>query len=99
MGTFHQDKSALHGITVVVDTKGSRVYIGRCDDEDEKQVILLDVDFHEDGANGKSKADYVKRAAKFGTWKKMDHVIIPREEVVSVTRLGEVPRTSEPAKS
>ena len=92
MGTFHKDKSALHGITVVVDTTGPRVYIGRCDDEDSQQVILLDVDFHEDGANGKSKADYVKRAAKFGAWKKLDHVIIPRAEVVSITRLGEVPR-------
>jgi len=73
------------------------VYIGRCDDEDSQQVILLDVDVHEDGANGKSKADYVKRAAKFGTWKKLDHIVIPRSEVVSVTRLGEVPRQAEPA--
>ncbi len=91
MGTFHKDKSALHGITVVVDTKGPKVWIGRCEDEDSEHVILVDADVHEDGANGKSKADYVSRAAKFGVWKKHDHVVIPRAEVVSVTRLGEVP--------
>lgn len=90
MGTFHDNKSALHGITVVVDTKGPKVYVGRCDDEDQEKVILVDADIHEDGANGKSKADYVKRAAKFGVWKKYDHLVIPRGDVTSITRLGDV---------
>ena len=90
MGTFHSDKSALHGITVVVDTKGPQVYVGRCDDEDDHQVILLDADVHEDGANGRTKQQYIDRAAKFGVWKKLDHIIIPRAEVTSVYRLGEI---------
>ena len=33
MGTFHDDKGELHGITVVVETNGRRIYIGRCDEE------------------------------------------------------------------
>ena len=37
-----------------------------------------------------SAADYVKRAAKFGVWKKYDHLVIPRGDVVSITRLGDV---------
>ena len=90
MGTFHKDKSQLHGITVVVDTKGPKVFVGRCEDEDNEQIILLDADVHEDGQNGRSKADYVQRAAKFGVWKKHDQVVIPRAEVVSIKRLGEV---------
>jgi iron-sulfur cluster assembly accessory protein len=90
MGTFHNDKSALHGITVVVDTTGPKVYVGRCDDEDSDKVILVDADVHEAGQNGKSKADYVNRAAKFGVWKKFDHIVIPRNEVASIKRLGEV---------
>ncbi|HLX61843.1 MAG TPA: iron-sulfur cluster assembly accessory protein [Planctomycetota bacterium] len=90
MGTFHDNKSALHGITVVVDTRGPKVYVGRCDDEDAEKVILVDADSHDDGANGKSKADYVKRAAKFGVWKRFDHIVIPRDEVVSISRLGDV---------
>lgn len=97
MGTFHKDKSALHGITVVVDTKGPKVYVGRCDDEDGQQVILVDADVHEDGQNGKSKQQYVERAAKFGVWKKLDHVVIPRAEVVSMTKLGDVASQPKPA--
>jgi iron-sulfur cluster assembly protein len=90
MGTFHNDKSALHGITVVVDTVGPKVYVGRCDDEDEQKVVLVDADVHEAGQNGKSKDDYVNRAAKFGVWKKFDHIVIPRNEVASIKKLGEV---------
>ena len=99
MGTFHDNKSALHGITVVVDTVGTKVYVGRCDDEDQEKVILVDADIHEDGANGKSKADYVKRAAKFGVWKKYDHLVIPRKEVTSITRLGDVHETAVKAEA
>ncbi len=99
MGTFHDNKSALHGITVVVDTKGPKVYVGRCDDEDQEKVILVDADIHEDGANGKSKADYVKRAAKFGVWKKYDHLVIPRADVTSITRLGDVHETAVKAEA
>ena len=33
MGTFHHDKHELHGITVVVDTEGPKVFVGRCDEE------------------------------------------------------------------
>ena len=90
MGTFHHDKSELHGITVVVDTKGPKVFVGRCDDMDDSNVILLDADEHEDGKGGKSKQQYVERAAKFGVWKKHDRLVIPRGDVSSVQRLGEV---------
>lgn len=90
MGTFHDNKSPLHGITVVVDTKGPKVFVGRCDDEDQEKVILVDADSHEEGHGGKSKADYIKRAAKFGVWKKFEHLVIPRGEVQSITRLGDV---------
>ena len=89
MGTFHDGKSELHGITVVVDTDGPEVFVGRCDDLDERQIILLDADRHrvEDGLP--SKAEYVERAARFGVWKKFDRLVIPRARVISVTRLGE----------
>ena len=90
MGTFHHDKSELHGITVVVDTDGPEIYVGRCDDMDDHKVILLDVDVHRDGQDGRSKDDYVQRAAQFGVWKKHDHLVIDRQHVTSVRRLGDV---------
>lgn len=89
MGTFHTDKSALHGITVVVDTRGPKVYIGRCDDEDDEHVILKDADEHTDGQNGRNKVQYIERAAKFGVWKKHDHIVIPRSDVSSIRKLGD----------
>jgi hypothetical protein len=36
MGTFHHGRSELHGITVVVDTHGPKVFVGRCDDLDDR---------------------------------------------------------------
>jgi hypothetical protein len=93
VGTFHQGKSALHGITVVVDTAGPDIFVGRCDDEDEEAVILLDADVHRDGDDGRTKADYVDRAARFGVWKKHDRVVIPRGQVTSLRPLGDVTPT------
>ncbi len=90
MGTFHHDKHKLHGITVVVDTDGPEIFIGRCDDMDAERVFLLDVDVHTDGEGGKSKQEYVQRAAQFGTWKKHDRLVVDRARVTSVRRLGDL---------
>lgn len=91
MGTFHHDKHQLHGITVVVETHGPRVFVGRCDDIDADGVILLDADMHESADGGASKQEYLRRAAQFGIWKKHDRVVVPRHEVASVTPLGDLP--------
>lgn len=90
MGTFHQNKSPLHGITVVVDTTGEEILVGRCDDEDERGIVLHDVDVHRDGEGGRSKQQFVERAARLGVWKKHDRLFIPRQRVASVRRLGEL---------
>ncbi len=90
MGTFHQDKSELHGITVVVDTDGPEIFVGRCDDMDGEKVILLDVDVHRDGDGGRSKEEYVLKAARLGIWKKHDRLVIDRARVTSLRRLGDV---------
>jgi hypothetical protein len=90
MGTFHQGMGELHGITVVVDTTGEEIFVGRCHDVTPRGVILHDVDVHRDGEGGRSKEDYVRRAAQFGVWKKYDHLIVPNDEVASIRRLGEV---------
>jgi len=92
VGTFHRDRHELHGITVVVDTAGPRVYVGRCDDIDREAVILLDADLHEAAPGRPSKAEYLARAARVGVWKKHDRLVIPLAEVASVRRLNEVAR-------
>lgn len=90
MGTFHHDRGELHGITVVVDTTGPEVFVGRCDDMDERGVVLNDADVHRDGEGGRTKEDYIRRAAQLGVWKKYDRLFIPKEKVASVRRLGEL---------
>jgi hypothetical protein len=90
MGTFHDGKGPLHGITVVVDTPGPCVYVGRCDTQDAESIVLLDADVHTDGEGGRSKSEYLAQVARVGHWKKHDRVVIPAADILSVRRLGEV---------
>jgi hypothetical protein len=91
MGTFHQNKGELHGITVVVETTGEELFVGRCDTVTTEGVILLDADLHRDGEDGRSREEYLRRAAQLGVWKKFDRIVVPRDKVSSIRRLGEVP--------
>jgi hypothetical protein len=90
MGTFHQGKHELHGITVVVDTHGPEIYIGRCEDLDERGIILLDADVHRQDDGGRSKEEYLERAARFGVFKKYDRLTLASEDVSSIRRLGDL---------
>lgn len=87
---WHPERHELHGITVVVDTAGPEIYVGRCDDMNESGVILLDVDVHKDGEGGRSKAEYLEGAAQLGVWKKFDRLVVPQDQVTSVRRLAEL---------
>ncbi|MEZ5991212.1 MAG: hypothetical protein R3E76_02535 [Planctomycetota bacterium] len=90
MGTFHSDKGALHGITVVVRTNTNAVYIGRCDTQTPTGIFLNDADRHEEGQDGKSIEDYIKNAAQWGHWPKIPHIVVPADEITEVVRLVEV---------
>lgn len=89
MGTFHHDRGPLHGLTVVVDTLDTRVFVGRCDTETPDGIFLLDADVH-DEAGGKSKNEYLEQAAAFGVWKKFERLMVPRAEIQSIRRLGDL---------
>jgi hypothetical protein len=90
MGTFHNDKGELHGITVVLRTHGAMVYIGRCHELDDERVVLLDVDEHEDGEGGRSSEEFIRQAARVGVWRKHARLVLPRSLVASVMPLGDV---------
>jgi hypothetical protein len=90
MGTFHQGRHELHGITVVVDTAGPDLYVGRCDDMDEEAIVLLDADRHRDEPGGPSKAAYLERAARFGVFRRFARVAVPRAGITSIRRLGDL---------
>ncbi len=92
MGTFHDNLGPLHGITVVVETDDGSVYIGRCHEADQAKVVLLDVDRHHADASDVSRAEYLRRAAKWGVFKRHDHLVLAAEQVESITPLGELAR-------
>ena len=77
-------------MTLVVDTDGPEIYIGRCDDITESEVILLDVDEHRDGEDGRTKEEFVARAAQVGPWARLQMVTVPRGRVVSIRKLGDL---------
>ena len=83
----HAAKGELHGVTVVVDTTGTELYIGRFFEQRGDGIVLLDVARHTEGAGGVSKEQYVQTAARFGQWKELDQMVVPLPEVRSVTRL------------
>jgi hypothetical protein len=85
---FHPGHSELHGITVVVETNGSRTYVGRYDSQDEQGLHMLDVGVHDETAP-LSKDEYIRNSARFGIRSEHKHLIVPSHEVARVTRLGE----------
>ena len=78
----------MHGFTVVVDTAGPRVYIGRYHSETEGSVRLHDADVRDPGT-GEAKTAYLARSARMGVFKNADHVLIPRSDIVSIRKLVE----------
>ncbi len=91
---FHPGHSALHGMTVVVETAGAATYVGRYDREDSAGVHLLDVGVH-DVESDIAKEEYIKRSSRFGVRGEHRHVVIPADKVARITQLG----NWEPARS
>lgn len=90
MGTLHRGMGGLHGITVVVDTTGAEVWIGRCWEVTEAGVTLLDADVHREGEGGRSKEEFVRQAARLGVWNRHARVVVPGDKVASIRPLGEI---------
>lgn len=86
---FHPGHAELHGITVVLETHGSRTYVGRYDSEDSEGVHMLDVGVHDPTAEI-SKEEYIRKSARYGIRSEHKHVVVPVEEVARITRLGEM---------
>ena len=87
MGTFHDTKDPLHGITVTA-VIGERVYVGRCHERTASAVVLLDADEHQEGQDGKTNAEYLARAARLGVWKRHERLVMPSGEISALTPLS-----------
>jgi hypothetical protein len=87
---FHPGHSELHGITVVIETRGPRTFVGRFDREDERGIHLLDVGVHDERGASLSKMDYLERTSKFGVRTDHKHLVVPSEEIAQISRLADL---------
>lgn len=87
---FHPGHAELHGITVVLETLGTKTYVGRYDSEDTAGVHLLDVGVHDSSMAQESKEDYIRKSAKFGIRAEHKHVLVPLGQVSRIIRLAEM---------
>ena len=76
-------------MTVVLDTAGPRVYVGRFDQALGEHYVVNDLDLFEDGTDGVSKAEYLRKAADYGVWVKQKQFYVPAAEVTSIRKLSE----------
>ena len=74
----------------MLDTAGSEIYVGRFFEQRDDGVVLLDVDFHKEGDDGRTKDEFVQNAARHGQWKKLQSKTVPLDQVASITRLADV---------
>jgi hypothetical protein len=78
----------LHGFTVVVETNGPYVVIGRYHSESDDELLLMDADAREI-PDASARAEHLARSARYGVFKNTDQVRVPKAVVVSVRRLME----------
>ena len=86
----HSHKGELHGITVVVEARESQLFVGRCDTLTAEAIVLLDADVHKEGQEGHSNKEFLEQVSKFGHWSRHARIVVPREDILSVRRLGEI---------
>lgn len=86
---FHPGHSELHGVTVVLETAGGTLYVGRYHEETPAGVLLHDVAEHRADPEHPSQEEFIRRTLKFGVRVQHRHLVVPGNDVRRVTRLLE----------
>jgi hypothetical protein len=84
---FHPGHQELHGVTVVLESRGTRTYVGRFDSQDDRGVHLHDVGVHDAATADVSKEDFLRRCDKFGIRPEHRDLLVPASDVASIHRL------------
>lgn len=97
MRTFagHGTKHELHGITVVVETDGPELFVGRCDDIDSVGVHLRDADRHHAGDSPVPRAAFLDQARRVGVWPRHKSLTVPSASVTAVRKLAAISEVAE----
>ena len=83
---FHPGHSELHGVTVVLETDGGAVYVGRYHEETPAGILLHDVAEHHEGL-GMTAEEFVRKTQKFGVRAAHQHLVVPSSAVQRLSRL------------
>ena len=84
-------QDAPHGINVVIETDGTRVYIGRFDSTNGFSALLHDCDVH-DIAEGADAEAYIRETAKYGVDVNHKDVQVDVTAIQRVRLLGDIPK-------
>lgn len=87
---FHPGHDQLHGITVVLETSQSLLYVGRFDRQDESGVHMIGVSIYDPAQATQSKEEFLARTAKFGVRVDRPHLVVPTSSVSEITPLGTI---------
>ena len=87
---FHPGHAPLHGITVVVETRNKRTYVGRYDTEDPQGVHMLDAAVHDPAGSLVATEEFLRKCAKFGVACQHKHILVPSQDIVRISRLSEI---------
>ena len=80
-----------HGINVVLETHGKRVYIGRFDSTNGFTALLHDCDVKDFGPDEDPEA-YIRETAKYGVDVKQRDLQVDVMELARIRLLGDVPK-------
>lgn len=88
---FHPGHSDLHGVTVVLETTGEALYVGRYHEETPAGVLLHDVAEHRAAADGITREEFLAKTLKFGVRARHRNLVVPGGEVRRIVRLVDWP--------
>jgi hypothetical protein len=87
---FHPGHHELHGVTVVVDGRDGRTWVGRFDREDERGVHLMGVSVWDPAtAHGPVEA-FLDRTRRFGVKAEIHQLTLSLGDVDRIRRLGDL---------
>ncbi len=86
---FHPGHAELHGVTVVLETTGEALYVGRYHEETPSGVLLHDVAEHRPVPGGASREEFLRKTLKFGVHPTHRHLVVPTAQVGRISRLVE----------
>lgn len=88
MGTFHQGRGDLHGLTVVVATRDGALVAGRCNTADDHAVVLWDADVAP--VEEPARAKWLSNAVAYGIWSRHPTLTVAGADVLWIRRLVEL---------